>query len=74
MGTRAPKLRKQFIEYERAGFHVIDVVPSRGKGNHIMVRFAEFSQPQFLTPHTNDPRALKNNIAHFRRLAAQEKQ
>ena len=62
---------KQIAEYERHGFHVVEATPS--KGSHYKFIFAEFGAPQFLTLHTGDPRAIKNNIARFKRLAAQEK-
>ena len=68
-----PKLRKQLIEYERAGFHVKEIDPSRGRGAHLKVVFEEFNAPQFLTPNMGDPRAIRNNIANFKRLTTQEK-
>ena len=70
---KIPKnLREQFTAYEKAGFHVKAIEPS--KGSHVRVTFAEFSDPQFLTIHMGCPRALKNNIARFRGLAAKAKE
>lgn len=66
----APKaLRQQIRFYEGFGFHVVEAKPRAG--SHWRVRFAEFDEPQFLTVNANDPRALKNNVARFKRLAAQ---
>ena len=66
----APKsLRQQFKHYEAHGFHPVDAEPRCG--SHWKVRFAEFPEAQFLTVNANDPRALKNNVCRFRRLAAQ---
>ena len=62
--------REQFLIYEKAGFHVECVEPS--KGSHVKVRFKEFSAPQFLTQHTGCAHAIKNNLARFRNLAAQQ--
>lgn len=60
-------LREQVKEYERAGFHVIDVEPRSGA--HFKLWFAEFpDQPQIVTKNGSDPRALKNNIAHYKRV------
>jgi hypothetical protein len=59
-------LRKQLQCYEAAGFTVRDVEPSRG--SHFKVWFQQFSAPQFLTVNATEPRAIKNNIARFRRL------
>lgn len=66
------RYRQQFLEYEKAGFHVDRMEPS--KGSHMKVWFKEFSEPQFLTNHLGCPRALKNNIARFRGLAAKAKE
>jgi hypothetical protein len=65
----ARSLRKQIKEYEREGFHVIAI--ENRAGSHKMLRFAEFSEPQVVTSSKSDWRALKNNIARFRRLAEQ---
>jgi hypothetical protein len=65
------RLRKQIEEYRKAGFTVYDIHPRAG--SHWMVRFNEFSQPQVLTSNIKEPRSLKNNIATYRRLAAEEK-
>lgn len=63
-------LREQVKEYEKAGFHVIDIQPR--SGSHFMVRFAEFSAPQIITKNQHDPRAVWNNIARYKRLARGE--
>lgn len=68
----APKgLRQQLKHYEAHGFHPIDARPRAG--SHWRVVFAEFDEPQFLTANVDEPRALKNNVARFKRLAAQAK-
>ena len=60
-------LREQVKEYERAGFHVINVEPR--SGSHFKLWFAEFpDQPQIVTKNTLDPRSIKNNIAHYKRV------
>jgi hypothetical protein len=64
-------MRKQIKEYEREGFHVVSVEDRAG--SHKMVTFAEFSEPQIVTDSKSDWRALKNNIARFRRLAKEDK-
>jgi len=58
-------LREQIRAYEKAGFHVVECKPANGA--HFKLRFAEFPEPQVVTKNMNDPRALKNNIAHFKR-------
>ena len=63
-------LREQVKEYERAGFHVINVEPRNGA--HFKLWFAEFSEPQIVTKNACDPRSMKNNIAHYRRLAKEK--
>ena len=60
-------LREQVKEYEKAGFHVIDW--ECRSGSHFKLVFKEFPEPQFITKNQNDPRALKNNLAHYKRLA-----
>lgn len=67
-------IRKQLAEYAKHGFTVKEVHPNRGKGAHCCVLFEQFSDPQFLTPNLGDPRAIKNNIARFKRLSAQHKE
>lgn len=70
---KPPRMFKaQFAEYKKAGFNVKDAQPS--KGCHYKVWFEEFPEPQFLTYHTGDPRAMKNNIARFRGLAKKAKE
>lgn len=64
--------REQFIEYEKAGFHVRRIEPS--KGSHAKVWFEEFPEQQILTKNIGDYRAIKNNIARFRALAARAKE
>ena len=65
------RFEKQLKEYERAGFTVKSV--ESGRGSHKRVVFNEFSAPQFLTTHTDDWRAIKNNIARFRRMQREGK-
>ena len=65
------RFEKQLKEYKRAGFTVKSV--ESGRGSHLRVVFNEFSAPQFLTTHTDDWRAIKNNIARFRRLQREGK-
>ena len=59
-------LRKQVVEYERAGFHVIDV--ENRSGSHFKITFAEFPTPQIITKNGSDGRAINNNLAMYRRL------
>jgi hypothetical protein len=59
-------LRKQVIEYEKAGFHAIDV--ETRSGSHFKITFAEFPTPQIITKSGSDWRAIKNNLAVYRRL------
>lgn len=59
-------LRKQIVEYEKAGFHVVDIEPRNGA--HFKVVFAEFPQPQIVTKSATDWRAIKNNLSLYRRL------
>lgn len=63
-------IRQQVKEYERAGFHVIACEPRNGA--HFKIWFAEFDTPQFITKNVLEWRSLKNNIAHYKRLAAQK--
>lgn len=64
-------LREQVKEYERAGFHVAAVEPR--SGSHFKVWFAEFpDHPQIITKNALDWRALKNNIARYKRIAKGE--
>ena len=57
--------RKQILEYEKAGFHVIDL--ENRSGSHFKITFAEFPEPQFITKNGSDWRAIKNNISSYRR-------
>ena len=59
-------LRDQLKFYESKGFHAIHVEPR--SGSHFLVVFAEFPQAQIISKNGSDPRALHNNIAHYRRL------
>jgi hypothetical protein len=61
-------LRKQIDAYSRAGFNVIAI--EFRAGAHAKLTFAEFPEPQFVTKNADEPRALKNNIARYKRLAA----
>ena len=63
-------LWKQIKTYESHGFHVVSL--QHRAGSHWCARFQEFPQPQFITQNASDPRALKNNIARFRRLAKEK--
>ena len=63
------RIRKQLKEYESAGFHVTAL--ERAAGAHYKVNFAEFPERVVLTTSQLDPRALKNNIAMFKRMARQ---
>ena len=58
-------LRKQILEYEKAGFHVVDL--ENRSGSHFKITFAEFPEPQFITKNGSDWRAIKNNISSYRR-------
>jgi hypothetical protein len=59
-------LREQAKEYERAGFHIINIEPRNGA--HFKVWFAEFDEPQIITKNVNSWRSIKNNISHYKRL------
>lgn len=65
-------LRKQLAYYAQEGFNVVEIKPAAG--SHVKVIFAQFTEPQILTKNINEPRALKNNLARFRRLARENKQ
>ena len=64
------RMRKQIKEYEREGFHVVSIEDRAG--SHKMLKFAEFSEPKIVSDCKSDWRALKNNIARFRRLAKEQ--
>lgn len=64
-------LRKQLIEYEKAGFTIAEIEPRNG--SHFLVVFAEFPQPQIISKNSSDQRATKNNISIYRRMAAEHK-
>lgn len=63
-------LRKQILEYEKAGFHVTNV--EARSGSHFKITFAELQQPQIITKNGSDWRAIKNNIAAYRRLLKEQ--
>jgi len=63
-------LRKQVIEYAKAGFHVVDVEPR--SGSHFLLKFSELKQPQIVTKNAFDPRSIKNNISAYRRLLREQ--
>lgn len=67
MATLTKQFRKQLQFYEKEGFTVKHLENARG--THYKVWFNEFSEPQHLSTHVDEPRALKNNIARFKRLA-----
>ncbi len=60
-------LHKQIKTYEAHGFHVEHL--EHRAGSHWCARFKEFPQAQIIKVNAKDPRALKNNIARYRRLA-----
>jgi len=64
-------LRKQLIEYEKAGFTITEIEPR--SGSHFLIVFAEFPQPQIVSKNASEPRAIKNNISIYRRMAAEHK-
>lgn len=64
-------LRKQLIEYEKAGFTIAEIEPRNG--SHFLVVFAEFPQPQIISKNSSDQRATKNNISIYRRMAAEHR-
>jgi len=65
-------LRKQLIEYEKAGFTITEIEPR--SGSHFLIVFAEFPQPQIISKNSSsEPRAIKNNISIYRRMAAEHK-
>ena len=66
----AQRMRKQIKEYERAGFRVVSMEDRAG--SHKLITFAEFPEPQIVTDCKSDWRAMKNNIARFRRLAREQ--
>jgi hypothetical protein len=66
------RMRKQIKEYEREGFNVVDIQDRAG--SHKLLIFAEFPEPQIVTDCKSDWRALKNNIARFRRLAKENEE
>ena len=65
-------LRKQVLEYEKAGFHVTSV--EARSGSHFKITFAELAEPQFITKNGSDWRAIKNNISAYRRLQREQEE
>lgn len=63
-------LRKQLAYYSKAGFDAVEI--KHAAGSHVKVIFAQFTEPQILTRNIDEPRALKNNLARFRRLAKEQ--
>ena len=59
-------LREQAKFYAAKGFHIISATPRAG--SHWLAVFAEFPEPQIVTANMSDPRAWRNNVAHYRRL------
>lgn len=59
-------LREQAKFYASKGFHIISATPRAG--SHWLAVFAEFPEPQIVTANMSDPRAWRNNVAHYRRL------
>lgn len=62
-------LRKQLKQYEAAGFTLKEAQPTK---KHWKVRFHEFPQFQILTINEGDWHGVHNNLARFKRLAAQK--
>lgn len=71
MSTIPNRLREQFKLYQREGF-TVKAVERRSK--HYRVEFNEFPQAQHVTGSSVDPRAYKNNLAHFKRLASAQQE
>ena len=65
-------LRRQLLEYEKAGLTIAEIEPRNG--SHFLIVFAEFPQAQIISKNVNDPRAIKNNISLYRRLASEHKE
>ena len=63
-------LRKQLAYYAQEGFDAVEI--KHAAGSHVKVIFAQFTEPQILTKNIKEPRALKNNLARFRRLAKEQ--
>lgn len=61
------RMIKQIKIYERHGFTIKSI--ESAKGSHYRVIFNEFPKAQYLTANADEPRAMKNNIARFKRLA-----
>jgi hypothetical protein len=65
-------LRKQIQEYKTAGFHPTRI--QSGTSSHFKVWFAEFEGMQVITANLNDPRAIRNNLARYRRLQQEQQE
>lgn len=66
-------LRKQLVEYEKAGLTITEVHPRNG--SHFLIVFADFPQAQIISKNSSaDPRAIKNNISQYRRMATEHKE
>ena len=66
-------LRRQLMEYEKAGLTITEIEPRNG--SHFLIVFAEFPQAQIISKNSSaDPRAIKNNISLYRRLATEHKE
>jgi cellulose synthase/poly-beta-1,6-N-acetylglucosamine synthase-like glycosyltransferase len=60
-------LRKQLIEYEKAGLTITEVHPR--SGSHFLLVFADFPQAQIVSKNSSsEVRAIKNNISLYLRL------
>lgn len=65
-------LRRQIKEYKAAGFHPIRIETSTS--SHFKIWFAEFEGMQIITANADEPRAIKNNLARYRRLAQEQQE
>lgn len=65
-------LRKQIKEYKSAGFTPIRI--QSGNSSHFKVWFAEFEGMQIVTANAQDPHAIQNNLARYRRLQQEQQE
>lgn len=65
-------LRKQIKAYKAAGFTPIRI--QSGNSSHFKIWFAEFDEMQVITANADEPRAMQNNLARYRRLAQEQKE
>lgn len=63
------RLRGVLRELERHGFRAVSCEPR--KGSHWMVTFEGIPVPQVMTSNGSDFRAMKNNVARLKRMAAE---